>query len=72
MVKPSILNITKFKELLTIMITIFIYGLLLVFIFNSFLKIEITLQTILAYGLVWYFLKYEIPVVFRKYFGGNQ
>jgi hypothetical protein len=22
--------------------------------------------------LFWYFLKYELPIIFRKYFGGNQ
>jgi hypothetical protein len=68
---PPTTNI-MIKELLTSFLVVCIYGILLTIISNTFFEINYSVQNILGLGLFWYFLKYELPIIFRKYFGGNQ
>lgn len=59
------------KAILDIVTIIYVYGFLVTIILNTFFGINYSLQNITGFGLMWYFLKYELPLIFVKYVGGH-
>ena len=48
-------------------IVLVVYGLLINFLLNSLLSYSFTAFTALAWGLVYYFLAYDLPQIVDKY-----
>jgi uncharacterized membrane protein len=62
-------NEALIKNILELIVVIFVYGFLLSIISTYFLKSDLNFFSIVSFGLVWYFSKYELPFLVRRYIG---
>ena len=60
------------KEQRQLAIIVLIYGLLISFVMSVFFGFNFDLMHTLAFGIFWYFLSEEFPIVFGKFKGGSQ
>jgi len=63
--KP-ITNLVEIGNVLKITIELIIHGALINFITVVFLKTPLAIELTIAFGLIWYFVFYEFPILLNK------
>lgn len=61
-------NAEKFKYLMQLILVVISYGFLISFSFSVLLSTEFNLKSILAYGVVAYIVKAELPMIISSCF----
>ena len=55
------------KDIANSIVFIVVYGLMLNYAFSVLIGSKLAIETFPAYGLAWYFAKYELPTLYFKF-----